>query len=180
MTRAMKYVTVIAVQVAVLVLLIAREEHTLKDGRPVELRVEPFDPIDPLSGRFVQVRLEIDHPSVEIFEANRDELKQGASVYVLLDTNADPAEVSSVRSIPPNDDSPFLKATVRSVDVTQMHLDYGLERFFIPKDAKDPTRPRDSIGNMNNVRLLVKIDKSGHAVTQDLLVNGVPFAEWNR
>lgn len=179
MNRRWKFLAAMLFQFAILGAMVISAELTLKHGVRVEFEVEPFDPIDPLSGRHLVVNLAAARIDRELVEpAIRDDLTVGESVFVILDTNVSPAIAIGVSRTRPFEGIPFARATVRDVS-SVVRVDYGLDRFFIPLDATDPTIFRDAEGQRPTLRLVVRIDDAGRMITEDLLVDGAPFSEWN-
>lgn len=179
MSRRAKFLLAMLLQFSILGLMIAQAEWTLKSGVRVELAVEPFDPIDPLSGRHLVVQLAANRIDLESIDpAHRADLAVGDELFVAFDVFLKPATVlRASRSIPP-EGVVYAKATVRSVD-SIVRVDYGLDRFFIPLDATDPSIFRDAEGKRPELRLIARLASDGHFVTEDLLVDGVSFSEWN-
>lgn len=180
MSRRLKFVAAMLVQFAILGAMVISAELTLKHGLRVELEVEPFDPIDPLSGRHLVVNLaaaRIDRRYLD--PAIGDDLVPGDALFVTLDTSVTPAIVVGASRSRPLEGIPFARATVRDVSPSLVRVDYGLERYFIPLDAEDPSLFRDANGRRAELRLVVRIDDDGRIVTEDLLVDGAPFSEWN-
>jgi uncharacterized membrane-anchored protein len=177
--RRVKYLLALVPQLAFLLYMIAAAERTLVLGTPVELAIQPFDPIDPLSGRHLVVPLAIERVDPGSALVMGEPLEVGQTVFVLLDRTERPTEVISIQTYPPQAGVLHLRAVVRDAG-PPIVLDYGLERFFIPLDATDPSLHRDADGRRPELRLLVRIDGEGRGVTEDLLVDGESFADWNR
>jgi uncharacterized membrane-anchored protein len=179
MTRRLKFVIAMFVQFSILGLMIAQAEWTLRSGVRIELEVEPFDPIDPLSGRHLVVRLAANWIEGDRIEpSDQIDLEVGDTLYVTFDVHPKPAVLIRASRTEPPAVVHYAKATVRATGPV-VEVDYGLDRFFIPLDATDPSIFRDATGKRPLLRLVARLANGGRIVTEDLLVDGIPFLEWN-
>ena len=136
------------------------------------------------------------------FEDRPRDVHEGDVFFAMLDPADVPTRVVLVTPYEPETGRLFLRGTVTDVrrgppsvddvrdtelgcvsgldaDITSLRLDYGLERFFIPADGTDPSTWWDEdLARRPELRLLVRV-RGGAATTEDLLVDGVPYAEWN-
>jgi hypothetical protein len=190
MTRRTVFLVAVALQVALLGWMVAASERTLAHGTRVVLKVQPLDPVDFMTGRFIRATpaiARIDTTLVPIvgplpsggatsdplrrLQAARIsvELRQEGELWVaqrlVLDGAAEPAR------------APFLRGRVTWVDGTHVNLDFGLERFDIPYDADDPTPLSRSPEHL--VALVVKVAGDGRGVVEDMRIDGAPFSTWN-
>jgi hypothetical protein len=194
MTKGTLFRIAVALQVALLGWMVASSERTLDHGTLVLLKVRPVDPIDFMTGRFVRVRPEIatlDLSAVPLVGEPGESYNgvlPGDSPYagllndhVLVEVRPGAGSWIATRVVwegglvAPH--APFLRGRVASAHDRQLDLDYGLDRFDIPYDAEDPT-PLTRSGE-HVVVLAVRVTSDGRSVTEDLRIDGQPFAAWN-
>ena len=196
MSRKTLFSIAVALQVALLGWMVASSERTLSRGTLVLLKVRPFDPVDFMTGRYINARPEIsslDLATVPLAGEDGDgdggwtgrpgtgphaglwnhgvlvEVRPGAGVWTATRV------VVEGGSVAPR--APFLRGRVTSVAGENLEVDYGIDRFDIPYDAEDPTlftRSKEHV-----LLLAVRVADDGRTVTEDLRVDGRPFAEWN-
>lgn len=174
MSRALRYWLAVLPSFAAVALLAARAEWGQRSGVEVRLEVRPFDPMDPLSGRYLAVPLAIGQLDPGELP-DGPELHGGESVWVVLEPGEPTWRVSAVLDRPPDDGRVALRGRVLTSYPTALWIDYGLERFFIPHNAHDPTQPP----SVHQLVALVRIAPGGRGYLTDLLVDGQPFAAWN-
>jgi len=176
MSRAALYWAAIAPSFLAVAALAIRAEWTLRAGIEVRLAVRAYDPMDALSGRYLAVPLAIEH--FDPGEAARDLglAHAGATVWVQLEPDEPVWRAAGVLDAPPEDESVVaLRGTVVNEDQRVLWIDYGLDRFFIPQDASDPTVPRDA----HRLIAVVRVTRDGRCALADLLVDGERYADWN-
>lgn len=196
MTKKTLFLIAVALQVALLGWMVAKSERLLARGERVVLRVRPVDPIDFMTGRYIAA-----HPAVGridvakvplVGETERDAAAAAASaapgdlarllnrdVFVELKEEGEfwVAQRVVVAGGPVEPRAPCLRGRVQPSYGTELDVDYGLDRFDIPYDAEDPSSLARS--NDHTVALVVRVASDGRSVTEDLVVDGRPFAEWN-
>jgi uncharacterized membrane-anchored protein len=194
MTKGTLFRIAVALQVALLGWMVAASERTLSRGTLVVLKVRPVDPIDYMTGRFVRVRPEIATLDLAVVPLvgepgeSSNGVLPGDSPYagllndpVLVELRPAGGLWIATRvvwaggAVAPH--APYLRGRVESVHENHLDVDYGLERFDIPYDAEDPS-PLTRSGE-HVVALAVRVADDGRSVTEDLVVDGRPFAEWN-
>lgn len=150
----------------------------LLSARAVEVRLEvaPFDPMDPLAGRYIATPLAISRLNLSELRNTCPQAVLGDEVWVELEPAAPFWRPIALHEAPPPD-AVALRGVVRSQWENSWTVDYGLERFFIPADAADPS----ALNNVSRPQLtaLVRVDSGGAALLVDLLVDGEPYALWN-
>ncbi len=184
----------ILMQLGFLGWMVAAQERALAGGERVVLAVAPVDPFDPLAGRYLSIRVvveRVDPAAVEIV-AGGDVSAADASVplgryfgheaALELATEGTPR---SARRLLIGDAvaqarSPFLKSRVRWSNDSWLQLDLGLDRYYIPGNAQDPTQWWQRETRRPELTLAVRVAADGRSATEELLVDGVPFPEWNR
>ncbi len=174
MSRALRFWLALLPPFAAVAFLAAQAEWGLRSGVEVRLEVRPFDPMDPLSGRFLAVPLAIGQLDSKDLPA-RPELHGGESVWVVLEPGEPTWRASAVLDRPPDDGRIALRGRVLASYPPMLWIDYGLERFYIPHTAHDPTQPPGA----HDLVALVRVARGGRGHLADLLVDGEPFAVWN-
>ena len=59
------------------------------------------------------------------------------------------------------------------------HVDYGLDRFFIPENGEDPSVLARATSAPGRLHVKARLTRGGHAVLTDLLIDGKSYVEWN-
>lgn len=181
MNRRLAFFSAVAAQLALLGLMVAREERVLLRGERVVLAIEAVDPIDYLRGRYVSFRpriATIDLASVAL-DVPKSSIAAGSKIAVELVPEGNHFVARRLVDEPLLADArpPFLRAVVTSVDGATLTLDYGLDRYFIPANAADPSPlTRDP---RHDVSISVRVLGDGRCVIEELLIDGEPFADWN-
>jgi len=188
MKRRLAWLAAVLAQLALLGWIVASQERLRVTGRAVVLAIEPFDPIDPLSGRYLRIRARatrIDlaelHPgwNGEALEQHAEQFV-GQEVAVTLRAAGErfePEAVASTAYQEPGGSIVWLRGRVRSRYGAVLEIDYGLDRFFIPSDAADPSALLWQGGHELDIVVRVAVD--GRSSIEDLLVDGKRYAEWN-
>lgn len=176
MNATLRYWAAIVPSFAAVALVAVQAEWTLRTGREVRLEVRAYDPMDALSGRYLAVPLAIER--VDPGATARDERRSflGGVVWVRLEPGEPCWRATDVLDAPPDDpDVVALRGTVVNDSPSALWVDYGLDRFFIPQDAADPTVPR----NAHRLTAVVRVTRDGSCALSDLLVDGESYAAWN-
>jgi uncharacterized membrane-anchored protein len=170
-----------ALQVFVLVLMVADRQWTLASGTRVVLETEPLDPRSLFSGDYVNLRYKVSHLPLP---ADTPELRRHDTVYVTLE-KAEPywRPVAVHRAMPAvTSDRAILRGEImyvgsgswdrsrrEPVEGRYAELRYGVETYFVPEnEGRDIERPVPG----ENVSVRIAIDAHGRAAIQALLVNG--------
>ena len=176
MNRALRFWAAVVPSFLLVAAVAVRAEWTLRSGREVRLEVRAYDPMDALSGRYLAVPLAIER--VDPGDAARDERPSflGEVVWVRLEPDEPFWRATEVLDAPPRDPEVVaLRGTVVNESPSGLRVDYGLDRFFIPEDAADPTVPRGS----HRLTAVVRVTPEGSCALADLLVDGESYAQWN-
>lgn len=156
--------------------LAVREEWALATGAVVVLEVRPYDPMDPLAGRYLRTPLAIER--LDLAAIVHDEgVFAGGDVWVVLAPGAPCWKPVAVRAARPESDEGRV-CLCGEVIAGQTHgqvlaVRYAIGRFYIPAGGKDPSARAD-------LALRLRVTASGSAAVEDLLVGGKPYADWNR
>ncbi len=176
MSSAVRYWGAVVPSFAAVALIAIQAEWTLRTGREVRLEVRAYDPMDALSGRYLAVPLAIER--VDPGATARDERRSfsGVVVWVRLEPGEPYWRATDVLDAPPDDpDVVALRGTVVNDQQSDLWVDYGLDRYFIPEDAADPTVPR----NAHRLTAVVRVTRDGSCALSDLLVDGERYVDWN-
>lgn len=206
--RTTGWLLAILAQFAFLGWMVAAQERLLAAGERVVLAVAPVDPFDPLSGRYLAIHLALARLDLAAFEAAGHEVVAGEDVPAaepggdpLLRFAHRPAALELATEGSPRAARrlligaaanearpPFLASRVLWSSSGVLELDLGLDRYYIPGDAEDPTlwwnrateRPADPASARPTLTLAVRVTAAGKSAIEELLVDGVPYPEWNR
>ena len=181
----LKFFGVVAIQVAVMLVMIIYKFVILAGGTPVLLAIEPVDPRDPFRGDYMVFAFK-DLSTIDSYqfrqEAEYDYL--GASdtfvpnigdvVYVELTSYSKNYHVSGVYPIKPKDKL-FIKGVVKYVEKdtqdnygsNRYRIEYGIENYFIQENTG-----REVSFQNSQVEAEVVVDDDGEAVLKSLYVDG--------
>lgn len=174
MSSALRFWLAVLPSFAAVAWLVARAELDLHSATEVHLEVRPYDPMDPLSGRFLAVPLAIGQLDPGAL-APGPEFHGGELAWVVLEPGQPHWRASALFARDPGGDRVALRGRVLSVYPGSITIDYGLERFFIPHDAQDPTQPAGA----HRLVAVVHVARDGRGYLVDLLVDGESFLAWN-
>lgn len=184
MKNLSKLSLVVAFQLSILLLLILSKYLIFANGTEIYLRIEPYDPRDPLRGDFAVFQFK-DLSSVPTFYLNLDfslqplkyeeqpAISYGQTVYVLLRSNglfSGPANISLKKP----ESGLFIKGQAQSEFIpgsanagsTNLRVVYGIEEYFIPENSGRNANFGD------NAFAVVKVDKDGNPVLVKIIVDG--------
>ncbi len=175
MNRAVVYVLAAVPQFALVAGLAVREEYLLATGTSVVLEVRPYDPMDPLSGRYLGTPLAIE--SIDTARVPCDAGLAG-TVWVVLAPGEPCWQPVAVRAAPPAlaPGQVCLRGELepwRSGRAGVLAVRYAIGRFYIPANGPDPSGRTD-------LALRVRVGAAGRAAVEDLLVGGTAYRDWNR
>lgn len=196
MNRRIVFQIAVALQLVFLGWMVASKERAVSTGMRIVLKVAPVDPIDHLSGRYIQITpaiARLDPAKVPVVRADEGTggtgpTREGAAgtssllgrvVFVELTQVGDVWDATRVvvdgSGVAPR--APFLRANVEYSPDTMLRLRYPFGRFFIPADGHDPsylaTDPKHS------VKVVVKVPSDGCGVLEELLVDEKRWKEWD-
>ncbi len=188
MSRGRLWIAALAPQVALLVGMVAVEEHGRATGAEVVLEVRAYDPMEPVAGRYISVPLAISRLDLTKIPHPEPIPSYGSRVYVRVtkgETTWQAAQVAAeLPESPGGLEGLFLRARVESPwnpEVSkELRLAYDIDRFYISEDAEDPSVWRMNDTGRRRLAVVARVTASGRAHTVDLLVDGRPYQEWNR
>lgn len=158
------FIVIVVVQVLVIVGMATGRELTLRGDQDVTLQTRPVDPRDLFRGDYVVLDYEI-----AIVETNRADqlfLEPGDAVFVELIQSGDTWVAGRVGRQPFDGAERFIRGTVVEVGTDTVHVDYGIEEYFVPEG-----RGR-VVERAADVDVVVAIDSDGGAVIRHLIVDG--------
>lgn len=164
---------VIALQLAVLGVMIAGQEVILAKGTKVMLKCVPVDPRSLFSGDYVILNYEISELSNDKFPElakQRDLFKANETVYVGLVSDGKfytVKEVSRSEKYIRGRYPVFLKGKVREDFGDALRIRYGLESYFVPQNEGKIIEQ-----DLDKVSVEVSVDRSGHSAIARLFIAG--------
>jgi uncharacterized membrane-anchored protein len=168
------FVAVIVIQVVFLLGLVGYRESILIGGRTAVLETVPVDPRDLFKGEYVTLRYEIstlgqtgNTPGAKSYRLYGN-FNEGDTAYVTLTTvgSSNPYSTAVQAGEPHEDADLFIKGRVTSSKGGTITVDYGIEQYFIPEGRGLEIEQAD------DVKVRVKINRSGTAAIEALIVDG--------
>lgn len=175
--RALRFWAAIAPSFVAVAAIALDAEFTWRTGVEVTLEVRPFDPMDPLAGRFLATPLAIARLDVTGLVNHCPDASPGDTIWVELSPGEPWWSASAVLAEPAESPRTALRGVLRDVRDGTWMIDFGVERFFIPHEAADPTVT--GAGPRPQLVASVRVTRSGSAVLAGLLVDGEPYEQWN-
>lgn len=111
-------------------------------GKKIVLKTEPVDPSDLFYGDYVTLNYEISDVSSSLWKGKP--IQDPKPVYVVLSPNKESYHVNKITSDRPDvaGNQVYLKAKATPSMTGRLHLEYGLERYFVKdnsgKSYEDP------------------------------------------
>ena len=163
------FIAAVIIQVLILVAVPARKVFTMATGKVVVLKVQPVDPYTILSGYYVTLGFDISRvdafPNVQGISHG---FSEGTWCYAVIEKGDDGTwkPVSLEQELPNSlpDNRVALLGRLRDGWIA-----YGIEEFYIP-EAQRHSIAEDLSKNVDKSRLEVKVDRSGHAALQRLII----------
>jgi len=163
--------------------MIYKREKILAQGRIFKFLIEPVDPENPLTGRY----LSLNFKEQQLKKAHKDKNYRPhftQQMYILLEKDKDGFEiVKDVQSNKPADEGEYVKAAVHVYspenDSTSYRITYPFENYYLdeykaPKaDSIFSWRRRDS----SQVSYAIVSVLDGEAVIRDVMINGKSIRE---
>lgn len=164
-------------QTALLAWMIADRALLLSHGKEIRLAVVPVDPRDLLRGDYVTLVYPISRLRTDEIDGD-DAFDVQEPIYVSLGEVDGRWEATAIHREHP-DAGVFLKGYVEdsysadncavSTGCWELHINYNLERFFVPEGAG---RELETLRNDQHISVDVAIADSGRAALKRLLVDG--------
>ncbi len=167
------FVLAVALQLAILAAVPARQFHARLTGTLIAIRTAPVDPYDFLSGYHVVLRYEISRPSQEQWAGLSSPLQSGKTAYAVLKKGPEDVWLlESLALIRPKNLLPDQIAVKGKIHRGQIL--YGIEHFFIPEEGRNEL---ETALRNNRERTLaqIRVDKYGNAALIGLIVQGKTY-----
>ena len=163
------FMAAVIIQVLILVAVPARKVFTTATGKTVFLKVRPVDPYSMLSGYYANLGFDISR--VEAFPnvtGVSHGFSDGAWCYAVVERGDDGTwkPVSLEQELPDNLPDNRVALLGR---LDHGVIRYGIEEFYIP-EAQRYSIADDLRSNVDKARVEVKVDRSGHAALQRLII----------
>jgi uncharacterized membrane-anchored protein len=168
------FIAVIVIQIVFLLGIVGYRESILISGRTAVLQTVPIDPRDLFKGEYVTLRYEIstlgvftNNPQVKLYRLIGD-ITEGDTVFVELPAgeNFDKRLLAVQADEPTSDVDLFIKGRVTSSKSGIITVEYGIEQYFVPEGKGLEIEQADE------VEVRIKINRSGTAAIQELIVDG--------
>jgi uncharacterized membrane-anchored protein len=183
-----KFYLAVAVQAAIILLVIAVRLPAMFWGQEVMLRIEPVDPKDPLRGDYVILNYSISQ--IQAYDIDAGSIQQGDTIYVILEKGPNSGYYNAESAVKqkPGPSELFIKGTVNRVrtkgysgiynsktshslsEVQEVNVKYGIEEYFISEGSG-----RGFSFWEKEAAAKVKIDNSGNPVITQVYVDGQPW-----
>lgn len=163
------FIAALIIQVLILVAVPARKSFTIATGKTVVLKVQPVDPYSILSGYYASLGFDISRvdafPNVGGASAG---FSEGAWCYAVVEKGDDGTwkPVSLEHELPGN--LPDNRVAILG-RVNHGVIRYEIEELYIP-EAQRHSIAEDLSRNSDKARAQVKVDRSGHAALQRLII----------
>jgi uncharacterized membrane-anchored protein len=159
------FAAAVMLQVLILIAMPARQAYTRATGRSVTLKVQPFDPYNSLSGYYVILGYDISRgDSFPKAPKSYD----NSNVYAVIEQQPDGSwkPVSLSTEVPRNLSSGqvFIQG-----HANWNRINYGIEEFYIPEEKRGEIE-KDLRENIEHARVEIKVDSSGRAALERLLI----------
>jgi uncharacterized membrane-anchored protein len=163
------FIAAVIIQLLILVAVPARKVFTMATGKTVFLKVQPVDPYSILSGYYATLGFAISR--VDAFpnvRGSSNTFSEGAWCYAVVEKTADGTwqPVSLEHELPNNLPDNRVALLGR---LNHGVIRYGIEEFYIP-EAQRQSIADDLRKNVDKARVEVKVDGSGHAALQRLII----------
>ena len=167
------FILILLAQTAWLLGTVAVQEHALAHGRIIMLETRPVDPRDMLRGDYLRLNYRISDVPMNLFSPPvKKELPRGTKIFVALapGTNQfyEVVKASTNEFVPsPNEVLLKGKSVWRWNATNSIHIEYGLERYYIAEGTGNPT---------DKLTVQAIVPASGHPKIKEVFVDGKPYA----
>lgn len=185
MRLSLRIAIIVAVQTAVLLVMVGLRQWTLATGTPVVLETQPIDPRSLFSGDYVRLNYKVSDLKLGELAGDK-EFRRGDKAYVVLKRGEDYWTAVSVHRerVSAAEGQVVLKGRVETVadrmwdrqlrkwsEGKHMSVRYGIEEYFVPEgEGRDLERPKPG----EKVEIEIAVDRYGNAGIRAVLVNGKP------
>ena len=140
-------------------------QTAVSTGTPIVMPVRGFDPRDILAGHYLAVAVDYDAFASEFADRQGKQRWQKAEAFFCPD-------IGKIVLNKPADCTVFIKGYCR-----YGRFNDNVSRFYIPEKLSRPLEQAVRKPE-NNPQLLLSVSRDGRAFPRDLILDGLPFAEW--
>lgn len=158
--------------------MIVDQETALTQGTAYKFRTLPLDPNDPLRGKYISLRYELNKAPL----VGKQNINWNEQVYVYLDKDAEGfAKATKASKIQLDTDQDYILATASNTYKDTVHFKVPFNRFYMEESKAYPAEilvrqaNRDSL--LDNCYGLVYV-KANVAVLENVFVNNTPIKEY--
>lgn len=164
-----------AVQIFVPTQMILSREAVLKKGQPFRFKMQPYDPVDPFRGNYLQLAFEAN--TVPVDSGVWD---MGGPAYAILTTDsAGFARVESLSKTAPSPGVYYVRATVSYTTPYEAVLLYPFDRYYIESalapEAEEAVR--NALIDSSATAYAIVYVKDDRSVLKSLHINGKRLEE---
>ncbi|WP_319506474.1 GDYXXLXY domain-containing protein [uncultured Methanolobus sp.] len=166
-----QFLLLMAYSLIVISLIFLPKYATLDQGKEIVLKTEPVDPRDVFRGDYVILSYEISNLNVNETPYDYD-FMDGEHIYAVLSEKEIYWTIDSLSHAKPaiEDKDVCMKGTVTRNTGDTIMIEWGIESYFVPEGEGWQIQEQ-----MENVSVIVSVDKGCSAVVKQLLLNGEPI-----
>lgn len=171
-TRALLWLLLGCLMIAVPLAMIARKEHTLRAGQTLKFRLAPIDPSDPFRGRYMTLSFDVERGHYAIPPGEESEYSDEGRAFARLGTDAEGfAKVEQILTSSPTDGSPWLTVIVHR---RQGRIEMPFKRFYlneekaqaVENEAREWLAADRQAGRPGSVHAVVRLHQGEGVVTE--------------
>lgn len=172
MRHRTRFILVVALQVAVLLVMIGMKWSTLAWGEKILLQTAPVDPWDFFRGDYVILNYEISRLDLSNIPADKQEYRNNETIYVTLGQKGKYWHATAVASRRP-EKGLAIKGVVRSAyqegptGSYMVEVDYGINSYYVPQHEGKWIE-----GQRSTLDAQVSVDRWGNAALAKLIIDG--------
>ncbi len=160
--------------------MILDQENALTEGTPYKFRTSPIDPNDPLRGKYISLRYEMDKAPL----VGTATIKWEDQVYVYIEEDAEGfAKATKASKVKLETEQDYILATAHNsyIETDTVYFNLHFNRFYVEESKALPAEKlvnqanRDSL--LANCYGLVYV-KNDVAVLENVFVNNMPIKEY--
>ncbi|MEL6588807.1 MAG: GDYXXLXY domain-containing protein [Bacteroidota bacterium] len=156
--------------------MIWEQQETITGGQAFKFRTAPVDPSDPFRGKYITLSFDIRR--YETVEAKT--FQAGEDVYAFLEEDSlGYAQISQISKTPPEDDTPYVQASVRSSYDQWVNLRFPFRKYYMEEskayEAELAYRQAQREANPETYALVMV--KDGNSALEDVVLDGVSIRE---
>lgn len=158
--------------------MILNQEAALTQGTAYKFKTRPIDPSDPLRGKYIALRYELDNAPL----VGNQYIEWDDQVYVYLEKDAEGfAKATKASKTKLDTEQDYILATARNSHTDTLHFTLPFTRFYMEESKALPAeklvRQANSDSLVNNCYGLVYV-KDNVAVLENVFVNNTPIKEY--